>query len=162
MNSNNLTKSKDIIVVMYRTYGIKNGRGYQPVNIFEGLSELGKLKFMLVFRKRRNETQDKRLIGLPFICLAIMWLIRKIYGIRGRVRTGAYLYYKVFFDKFVSIKLRKTTNSLVIFNYFPSKQLLSSLRKKMNKIYIYVGQLEPNYWMKQIAVEYKKKWSKTK
>lgn len=102
INEENKNNKDKVIVVMYRTLGIRRGRGYQPINIFTSLERENLIKKMYVFRITDKKYKNNQKIGTqPSFWLGLMYISNKIERYLGRKSGGDYLYYKNFFDKFI-------------------------------------------------------------
>lgn len=134
------------IIVMYRTYGIHNGRGFQPYHIFHGLLKNNLLEKMYVFRLRNKKDKHLLLKPLPFVYLAFIYILMKINSKLRLRKVGGYLFNLPFFDFYIFLSLFNAKGKTIIFNYYPSQFLLKRLKFRGNKVVLYGGQVHPKDW----------------
>jgi len=89
---------KKITIVMYRTFGIFRGRGYQPYYILKYLLQNNLLDKMLVWRIRDKDNSHNLLKSTPLLLLIIAYGLQKLNNIFKIRKVGSYLFLLPFFD----------------------------------------------------------------
>ena len=141
-----------LTIVLFRNYGIKYGRGYQPVYIYRYLEDiLYRMYLLRVQGKHRPPKKIKTLpIHLQFVIYLNNILLQKYFKIKIFNRS---LY--DFFNEYL-IKNINLNTKYYLFNYAPHEDLLKKLKRNNKELSLYYGGMSPLYYYETKKEELKK------
>lgn len=149
-----MENKRTVIVSLFRSYGIKDGRGFQPVYIYNSLKSAGLLERMYVLRIRDKNIDTEYVKPLPFLLLGFSYVYFKIFR-HFLVNKRLYYFFAEIYCKYIGFKLRNVKNKHIIINHHLSPKDFERIKSNNNIITRYVGQYETRAWLDVIETEYK-------